>query len=138
MSWGCANRRRCRHNGGMPHALLYRLVTDSGEEVAHSVRIATSAMGRTKGLMFDAELPKGHGLVLSPCSSIHMFFMRFAIDVAFVDLDGVVVRSVDAIKPWRATSIVWGAKTAIELPAGTLAAHKVVKGSRLELKERAG
>ena len=53
-----------------------------------------------------------------------MFFMRFALDVVFIDGDGRVVRVLDSIRPWRASSLVRGAKAAIELPAGTAAARR--------------
>jgi len=62
-----------------------------------------------------------------------MFFMRFPIDVAFVDGDGRVVRAYHGIRPWRVSRVVRGAKAAVELPAGTLARHGVERGSRLQL-----
>jgi uncharacterized membrane protein (UPF0127 family) len=83
--------------------------------------------------MFRRELPAGHGLAITPCNSIHMFFMRFPLDVAFLDREGSVVRAYHGIRPWRATRIVRGARTAVELPAGTLAAAGVDRGSMLRL-----
>ena len=64
------------------------------------------------------EKPKA--LVIEPCSSIHTFFMRFAIDAAFVARDGRVVRAISAMRPWRATRLYPAAAMAVELPAGTL------------------
>jgi uncharacterized membrane protein (UPF0127 family) len=88
---------------------------------------------RTLGLMFRAELPEGDGLMIRPCNSIHMFFMRFPLDVAFLDRDGVVLHTVHGIRPWRVSRLVRRAKAAIELPAGTLAAAGVEKGTVLRL-----
>ncbi len=101
--------------------------------VAARVDIAASYWARFMGLMFRESLEQGCGLVLSPCNSIHMFFMRFPIDAAFVDDDGRVVRAIDSIKPWRMTSFVRGAKSVIELPAGTLRGAGVNKGELLTL-----
>ncbi len=97
----------------------YRLETETGSVVAAHVEVADTMWSRFAGLMFRRELPRGHGLLIRPCNSIHMFFMRFALDVVFIDGDGRVVRILDSIRPWRASSLVRGAKAAIELPAGT-------------------
>jgi hypothetical protein len=62
-----------------------------------------------------------------------MFFMRFSLDVAFLDRDGRVVRAYHGIRPWRMSRLVRGARTAVELPAGTLSAAGVEKGTVLRL-----
>jgi len=110
-----------------------RLVTADGRVVAEHVEIAASAWRRFMGLMFRADLAPGHGLLLSPCNSIHMFFMRIPLDVAFLDRDGAVLRAYHGIRPWRVSRIVRGAKSAVELRAGTLAAAGVGKGTVLRL-----
>jgi uncharacterized protein len=110
-----------------------RLETAEGREVAAQVEEADSFLRRGLGLMFRRELPAGHGLAITPCSSIHMFFMRFPLDVAFVDREGTVVRAYHGIRPWRVSRLVRRARTAFELPAGTLAAAGVEKGTVLRL-----
>lgn len=116
-------------------AQLYRLETANGSVVADHVEVADTLWSRFMGLMFRRELLPGHGLAIRPCNSIHMFFMRFALDVVFVDADGRVVRVLDSIRPWRASSLVRGAKAAIELPAGTAARSVVVPGMVLRMVE---
>lgn len=111
-----------------------RLTTAAGTVVATDVREATTMLARGLGLMFRRGLPDGHGLAITPCNSIHMFFMRFPLDVAFVNREGVVVRVYNGIRPWRASRIVRGARTAYELPAGTLARTGVVAGAVLRLE----
>ena len=110
-----------------------RLETDDGRVVAGHVEIAATAWRRFMGLMFRSELPEDHGLALAPCNSIHMFFMRIPLDVAFLDGDGRVLRAYHGIRPWRVSRIVRGAKAAIELPAGTLQAAAVDRGAVLRL-----
>ncbi|MDQ6846267.1 MAG: DUF192 domain-containing protein [Candidatus Dormibacteraeota bacterium] len=116
-------------------AQLYRLETETGTVVAERVEMADTLWSRFMGLMFRNELPAGHGLAIRPCNSIHMFFMRFALDVVFVDGDGRVVRVLDSIRPWRASSLVRGAKAAIELPAGTAARSGVAAGVVVRMVE---
>jgi uncharacterized membrane protein (UPF0127 family) len=110
-----------------------RLETAEGREVAAHVEVAGSFLRRGLGLMFRRELPEGHGLAITPCSSIHMHFMRFPLDVAFLDAEGRVVRAYHGIRPWRISRIVRGARSALELPAGTLAAAGVERGTVLRL-----
>ncbi|HEV3123406.1 MAG TPA: DUF192 domain-containing protein [Candidatus Dormibacteraeota bacterium] len=110
-----------------------RLETTEGKLVAEHVVEARSTGSRFIGLMFRRSLPAGHGLALQPCNSIHMFFMRFPLDVAFLDKDGRVLRVYHGLRPWRVSRIVRRAKSAIELPAGTLAAIGVEKGAYLRL-----
>jgi uncharacterized membrane protein (UPF0127 family) len=99
---------------------VFRLETDAGVVVAGHVEVAGSVLSRFRGLMFRDQLQEGHGLALRPCSSIHMFFMRFPLDVVFVDGDGAVVHVYHGLRPWRMSRIVRRAKAAIELPDGTL------------------
>ena len=110
-----------------------RLTRQDGTEVASDVTIADSLWSRFVGLMGRRAFPDGQALCIRPCSSIHMFFMRFPIDAVFVDADGAVVRIYGSIKPWRATWIVRGAKACLELPAGTAGKHGLEVGSLLEL-----
>ena len=85
------------------------------------------------GLMGRSNLASGEGLWIEPCNSIHMFFMLFAIDVLFLDRDGKVKRVLLRLRPWRVSPIVFGARTVVELPAGTLADKSLV-GRKLRLE----
>jgi uncharacterized protein len=114
---------------------VYRLETVTGAVVAGHVEVADGILSRFLGLMFRAELPAGHGLALRPCNSVHMFFMRFPLDVVFVDGDGRVVRILHSLRPWRATTLVRGAKAAIELPAGTARREGIVPNAVLRMVE---
>jgi hypothetical protein len=116
-------------------SVAYRLETDDGTAVADHVEVADNVFSRFAGLMFRRGLPAGHGLALRPCSSVHMFFMRFPLDVLFVDADGRVLRVLESIRPWRASSFVRGAKAAIELPAGTASRTGVVPGVVVRMVE---
>lgn len=99
--------------------------------VADNVELAATWSSRLKGLLGRESLAEGAGLHIEPCNSIHMFFMRFPIDVAFLDPAGKVVRAIHSIKPWRATKVYFDAHSALELPAGTLMRTKVNEGDVL-------
>ncbi|MBM7114380.1 DUF192 domain-containing protein [Archangium primigenium] len=104
-----------------------RLLADRAER-------ATRFADRFVGLMGRRSLALGEGLHIDPCNSIHTFFMRIPIDVAFLDPDGVIVKQFLALPPWRTTSMYFRAKSVVELPAGTLAASGTQEGDRLVLE----
>jgi uncharacterized protein len=85
-----------------------------------------------RGLLGQASLDAGEGLLLKPCGSVHMFFMRFAIDVVFLDRELTVVGVVPELRPWR-TAGRRGAKAALELPAGEAARRGIELGQKLSL-----
>jgi uncharacterized protein len=79
------------------------------------------------------SLEPGHALLIKPCSSIHTFFMRFPIDVVFLDRDSRVVRTAQHVKPWRILLGAKGAHAVIELPAGTLDTTELKPGDQLDI-----
>jgi len=105
-----------------------------GTTLAETVTVAASFWSRFRGLMFRPSLDETEGLLLRPCNSIHMFFMRFAIDVVFLDDDERVVAVLPAIRPWRVSTIYWSATHALEIPAGTAARTGTVVGDQLAVQ----
>ena len=83
--------------------------------------------------MFRANLPGGTGLVIDPCSSIHTMWMRFAIDVLYVDDDGHITRADRGMKPWRFGPLFARGKYVIELPPGNIEATGTECGDRITL-----
>lgn len=112
---------------------VWHLVNERGQPVADRVERAASFASRLKGLLGRSALAPDEGLWIEPCDSVHTFFMRFPIDVAFVDRQGVVVKRYDALPPWRATRLHARARACVELAAGTLSRHGVEEGARLSL-----
>jgi uncharacterized membrane protein (UPF0127 family) len=106
-----------------------------GTVVADRERWAKTPAERMRGLLDSPGLQPGEALVISPCNSIHMFGMQFAIDVLFVRKDGVVIRAIEAIRPGRLTRIYFTAKHTIELPIGAIAASQTQKGDQLTWTE---
>lgn len=111
-----------------------RIVNETrGTVVAQDVRVADGVWSRFWGLMGRRGLPEGGGLLLRPSSSIHTAFMRFPIDVVFVDRELRVVKVVPEMKPFRATIAFRGGHSALELNAGAAARAQVEKGDQLAL-----
>lgn len=110
-----------------------------GVVLADRARWAANPWARFRGLMLTERLPEGEALVIEPCNSIHMFFMRYPIDVIFTSREHEVVGVVESIRPWRMTRFFRGARAAVELPAGTVQRSQTVRGDRLafEAAERA-
>ena len=87
--------------------------------------------GRTRGLLGRDGIDGV--MVLRPCRNVHTFGMRFAIDVAFCDRDGVVLRTA-TLAPRRISPIVMRSAMTLEAEAGALARWNVKAGDRLELR----
>lgn len=100
-------------------------------QIASDLRTADTLFSRTKGLLGRSCLPKGEGLWIKRCNSIHTAFMKFPIDVLFVDKNLKVVSVYENLKPWRITRLHLCASSVIELPAGTLADTTMGKGKLL-------
>ena len=95
-------------------------------------KLADHSLARLRGLLGREGLDPGEGLLLRPASSIHTFFMRFPIDVVFLDRELVVLGIHDTIDPWR-TASERGAKVVLELPAGESSRRGLTVGDQLTL-----
>jgi uncharacterized protein len=98
-------------------------------QAALDFTVARSFVARLGGLLAMPRLRENQALVLAPCTSVHTCFMRYAIDVAFIDKHGRVMKLVENLPPWRAASC-WPAHAAIELAAGQARAHGLVPGTK--------
>lgn len=112
------------------YALLNRR---SGTVLAPQLELANSPLRRMCGLLGRRSLPQGGGMRFEPGGSIHTFFMRFTIDVVFLDREGHVAKLVPDLRPWRFTAS-RGASSVVELPAETIARHDVRVGDPLAVQ----
>jgi uncharacterized protein len=103
---------------------------EDGSIVCERCLLAETALTRMRGLLGRRELPSGEGILLRPASSVHMAFMRFAIDAVFLDRDLRVVKIAADLQPWRAAGS-RGAKAVLELPAGEAKKRGLTAGDRL-------
>nr|BDT30036.1 DUF192 domain-containing protein [Bacteriovorax sp. HI3] len=92
----------------------------SGEIICNKMMIAENFFSRLKGLMFSAELPECDGFLIRPCNSIHTFFMRYSLDIIFLDQNFNIVKVLYDLSPWRMTWIYFRSYQVLEMKAGTL------------------
>jgi len=105
--------------------------------VADNAALAESFGAKFRGWMLRGRPAPGEALVIRPCTSIHMMFMRFSIDAAFFDRDLRVTRVHRGLRPW--VGLAFGGKKAhgvIELPAG--AASHINSGDQLVFEDSGG
>lgn len=109
-----------------------------GAVLATEARLAANPWTRFVGLMGRAGLSPGEGLHIVPCMSVQTHFMRFPLDILYLDREHRVVKAIPAMRPWRSS---WGGRAAhsvLELPAGTIAATVTAVGDQLALDEAGG
>jgi len=99
--------------------------------LATRLEVADSGPKRNKGLLGRNGLAPGEGLWIVPCESVHTFFMRFPIDLVYLDRNNKVRKVRSAVGPWR-LSACFSAHSILELPAGTIRATKTQRGDLLE------
>ena len=90
------------------------------EVFADGLKMNNTFFSRLIGLMFKKSLPSGSGIILKPCTQIHTCFMRFNIDVIFLDENLKVLHVIENMKPWRISPLFLKSRFTVELPAGTL------------------
>jgi uncharacterized membrane protein (UPF0127 family) len=109
---------------------------EDGRVVAESVTVADSTGRRLRGLLGKGDLPAGQGVLLRPAWSIHTAFMRFPIDVIFLDADQIVIKIVPNLAPFKTASC-RGAREVVELRAGECERRGLALGDRVAWAARA-
>lgn len=102
-------------------------------QLAHSVELAGDRSHRRKGLLGRKSLPDGEGLWIVPCEAVHTFFMRFPIDLIYLDRGHRVVKTRTNVGPWRLSGCL-RAHSVLELPAGTIHGTYTMPGDILDLR----
>jgi uncharacterized membrane protein (UPF0127 family) len=100
-------------------------------ELGRRIALADGWLARLRGMLARPAPQAGEGLLLTPCRSVHMYGMRFPLDVAFLDREGAVVASYPSLAPGARTRWHRHAVHALELPAGSLEASGTVIGDVL-------
>jgi uncharacterized membrane protein (UPF0127 family) len=120
------------------NAMTLRLFNQRTDDVlAERVEVAVTRRDRRKGLLGRSGLDPASAIIIAPCFSIHTLFMRFDIDVIFVDEDGRVLKVLRDMTPWRIAGYPT-AHAVVELAAGSLRDRQINVGDRLYLLEPDG
>ena len=102
--------------------------------LASKLEVANTGAKRNKGLLGREGLSAGEGLWIVPCESVHTFFMKFAIDLVYLDRKHRVRKVRSNVVPWR-ISVCLSAHSILELPAGTVRETQTVAGDQVQLAE---
>ncbi len=119
----------------------WRAVNETrGTALCEGLETARGLLEQGRGLLGRDRLEPGAGMLfqsgaLAPFMWMHMFFMRFPIDIVFLDRHGRVIRINRNLKPWRLSSLVFGARRALEVEAGAAARSLTAEGDLILLLE---
>jgi uncharacterized membrane protein (UPF0127 family) len=115
-------------------ARLVAVNATRGVALTERARIAENPWTRLVGLLRDRQLAAGDGLWIVPCNSIHSFAMKFIFDAIFLDKEQRVVYLRAEMAPWRATPIIFGSHSVLEVPAGAIAGSGTRLGDQFEMR----
>ena len=114
-----------------PDTRLQAINVTRGTELASRLEVAGSGNKRSKGLLGRGSLLPGEGLWIVPCESVHTFFMRFPIDLIYIDRQHRIRKVRSSVGAWRLSACL-SAHSVLELPAGTIRDTGTERGDRLE------
>ncbi|HEX7561225.1 MAG TPA: DUF192 domain-containing protein [Candidatus Humimicrobiaceae bacterium] len=113
---------------------LFRIKADHSDLlISNDLKIADTFFRKLFGLVFSAPLKEGEGLLINNCNSIHTFWMRYSVDVLFLDSDNRVIRFYEDLKPFRVSPFIRGASKTIELKSGSVRVCSLKTGDWLKL-----
>ena len=132
---GLRNRLASRRQA--PRSILLRVTNlTRNTMLATCMEVAESAAMRNKGLLGRKQLAPGEGLWISPCEAVHTFWMKFPIDLVYLDRKNRIRKLVSAVPPWRLSACL-RAHSVVELPAGTIRETQTQPGDTLEFTSAA-
>ncbi len=102
------------------------------KEIAAQVKVVNGFFDRLVGLMFKKDMRGFDGLLIDPCNSIHTCFMRYSLDIIFLNDHNEIIKIVRNIKPWRMTRIYFNATKVLELKSGVMDSQ-FCDGDKLEV-----
>ena len=108
--------------------------TADNKIVADKATLASKFLERGRGLLFSKPLTEGAGLWITPCNSVHTFFMTYSIDVIFLDKNLKIVNIMASMAPGHVSPIVKSAHSVLELPAGTAEKTSLAVGEQLVME----
>ena len=123
-----------RQSGPSTNAFVTIRNKTRGTLVAELAEVAGSNAKRSKGLLGRTGLARGEGMWIVPCEAVHTFFMRFPIDLIYLDRKLKVKKVRMGVPAWRISACLT-AHSVIELPVGTICNTQTERGDVFELSE---
>ncbi|GAA0591086.1 DUF192 domain-containing protein [Virgibacillus siamensis] len=105
---------------------------NTGDVIATNVQTAYSFWRRFRGLMLKENMPEGSALHIAPCPSIHTFFMKFSIDILYLNKENEIVGVEKELAPGKIGKRFAGGYSVIEFPTGGICDLAVHIGDTLD------
>ncbi len=119
----------------MKNRKIFNVLTLNNDTILENVYLADSYISRLKGLMGRSKIDFNEGLLIRPCNSIHTFFMKFNLDIVFIDENFKVIDIYFDLAPWKISKIYKDAKFVIEAKSGSFT--KLKKGDQIKIANKA-
>jgi uncharacterized membrane protein (UPF0127 family) len=136
INWMTLRDRLARRRSPVPDIRLQVTNLTRHTVLAASLEVADNGPKRNKGLLGRERLSPGQGLWIVPCESVHTFFMRFPIDLVYLDREKRIRKLRSKMGPWR-LSMCLSAHSVLELPSGTILNTQTERGDTLEFSPAA-
>ena len=107
--------------------------TTQNRTLAANLSVADTFLTSLVGLLGRQTLPLGEGLWITPCQSVHTIGMKFAIDVLFLNQDGVILHLIEGMKPFRISKHLTDARSVLELPKNNIPETHTRLGDRVKI-----
>ena len=108
---------------------------ESKEIIADSIIRAQGFLDKLFGLTIRRKLDKKKGFLLYDCNSIHTLWMRYSIDVIFMDINGRVLAVFNDLKPFRVTPFIKNAAYALEMASGSAGENSLKAGDNIQFED---
>ena len=108
----------------------------SGECIAKEIEIAKTFFDRLVGLLGRFTIDANYGLFFPGCRSIHTIFMKFSLDIIFLDKNMRITKMISKMPPNRVAYGLFDTKNTLELLGGTLNNYVLKVGDQIALVER--
>jgi hypothetical protein len=105
----------------------------NNELIGDKIILGNTIFKRFIGLIGKEFLENGEGILLTPCNSIHMMFMKIPLDIVFLSKKNTIVYLIENIKPWRISPIVFKAHSVLELPINSIKSKDIKINDELEV-----
>jgi uncharacterized protein len=102
-----------------------------GTRLGDKIKIADSSLRRVVGLLGTPNLAPHSGLLIFPTQGVHTFFMKYPIDIVFINRRRQVIGTRSGLKPYRLSPIMWSAECVLELPEGVIEQSRTEVGDQL-------
>lgn len=104
----------------------------NGHNLDIHIEVADTALKRIIGLLGRKSIPENYGLLLTPCSQVHTFFMRFPIDVVLLDRSSTML-SIQSLPTWKISKPIPGTYSILELKSGAAEKYHFKIGQKISL-----